>query len=607
MAIFGVIWNEFSEKSLCLVSLKKYLQENCNAKYIEKRRFTMIFNPPVQNSQLDCFEGETFILIGRIFNKVNFQSISIEEISHIIKKEKPHELSETYWGQYLFFDETEKENIPRMEITRDPIGQIPLFYARTKLGNIIFSSEIKILFSVFGLKREYNYNYLYHYILYGNFYSQETAFLNIYELPPGCELNSKQNLITINPVWDPIRYCNEPDNSRSVNLIETLKSSLKAWIGNYDNIVLSLSGGLDSSSLAYCLNTVKKNEQNFIAFNFFNSSVKASNEFSYAKKICEELQLELIDIDLINTFSFDPPQKNSFYPPNKPFPALINLRINEVIQSFFKSKVGSSILISGHGGDNLFMQQPEQLSIVDYLFTLGIKDINTKIKEIAGFYNTSYLEILYKNIAGYFANIYSHKKIFDRKNKPNWIQKDFFNDPFCFANPIYLKSNSIKFPGKFNHIRSILKAFPSISIDPIKLADPIFYPLLSQPLIEQVLSIPTYHLYHKDYDRYPFRRSISEYFKTDNVWRSSKGETTGHFQLSMKKNLNIVKSLCYDGHFCKSKFINEQEIKKQIMETSFGSIKNLYCFINLLSAEIFINYWENENSVPVQPIAPSIA
>ena len=123
-------------------------------------------------------------------------------------------------------------------------------------------------------------------------------FLGIHELPPGCRLkitnNERRTETKIEPYWDPLLASY---GTRSLydgqDAVDILQATLKPLIEPYKNIVVSLSGGLYSSSLVYCLSELKRRDQTLTAQNHFHANIQNSNELVYARKVCQETGVDL--------------------------------------------------------------------------------------------------------------------------------------------------------------------------------------------------------------------------------------------------------------------------------------------------------------------------
>ena len=128
-----------------------------------------------------------------------------------------------------------------------------------------------------------------------------------------------------------------------------------------------------------------------------------------------------------------------------------------------------------------------------------------------------------------------------------------------------------------------------------------YYPLLTMPIINIALSIPSYLSYENGYDRYLFRKSMYKKFKHDCFWRNNKSEIVGVYLLGFKKNLNFILDLCLNG-WC----VKHGLIKKNKLEERIKSIANYFPYqcattsdidmniCNLFVIEYFIYLWNNK-------------
>jgi asparagine synthase (glutamine-hydrolysing) len=270
------------------------------------------------------------------------------------------------------------------------------------------------------------------------------------------------------------------------------------------------------------------------ALNYFHPSINSSNELVHARKVCQETDIDLIEIDLSRSFPFDPSLKKITFCPNKPYVGLISLKwLQDILHCIPKDE--SSTFISGHGSDHIFMRPPPISSLSDYILEKGIKGFKEKLIDITHFYRSSCLPILRKNIVSlgmYYLSQRSKKRRskFSYEEPPDWIKQELcqkISDDFM--HPIYEFLPLKVLPGKYAQIDTLYEGLASIhmEIDP---TNPTYYPFLYKPVVDFALSIPTYDLFNKGYDRYPLRKAIGDYFRTETVRRKDKSQTTGLFQ-----------------------------------------------------------------------------
>ena len=546
------------------------------------------------NDDMDVFlENDSSILIGRAFDKISSSAVSKEDLGTA-------EFLQKIWGTYVYFDEDKHH----LEIAVSLNGQLPFFYYIFPNGNILFSSEIKTIFKVLEKKPIPNWTYMCSYLLYGFNSAVMTPVLDVHELPPGCRLkittDENFSVPKMEPFWDPLFASY---GTRSLydgrDAVEILQATLKPLIEPYQNIVVSLSGGLDSSSLMYCLSKIKRSDQKLIAQNHFHANVQSSNELVYARKVCQDTGVNLVEVDVSGFLPFSNLLGSLPMNPNKPCGAFISLNVADEIYSHFPTD-GSCIFLNGHGSDHIFMRMPPKTAASDYLLGHGFRGFKGKLKELAHFYRDSLFPILMTNAASLVS--YGLGRRLDKRHRsnretlsqevvPSWMKSCLWKHVSpAFKHPIYDHLPSRIFPGKYEQIDMLYEGLGSIQVamDPVHRAH---CPFLDEPVVEFALSFPVYELFQDGYDRYPLRKAVSDRFKTQTVWRRDKGEATGIFQLGIKKNLQDVLDLCLNGQFVQKGLIDKEGLHKTILQISSGSIDHMWPVTHLACLELFLKSW----------------
>ncbi len=99
--------------------------------------------------------------------------------------------------------------------------------------------------------------------------------------------------------------------------------------------------------------------------------------------------------------------------------------------------------------------------------------------------------------------------------------------------------------------------------------------------------------FNDSYNRYVFRREISNFFNSDAVWRKTKGQTTGVFQRSLVENRDYILELCLNGFVAKAGLIKSKILEKYISRISKGLTDYQWSLIHLLCYEIFVGCWQS--------------
>lgn len=549
-----------------------------------------------ENDRDEIWENDSAVLMGRLFDKTRYCAFAKRDFKNLSSLTK-EEIFAKVWGKYVSIHANEKAS--QFDIVVDSTGQLPFFYYVFPNGNILFASDMEIIFKVLGQQPEINWTYLCSYISYGNSSAVQTPFQNIYELPPACWLKATKNERHTQTFWNPLSsYQSSAPKER--NAVDVLQATLKPWIEPYKNICVSLSGGLDSSSLVHCLNNIKKEDQILNALNYFHGHVRSSNELIHARRVCEETGIQLTEIDMSGVLPFDSSHQKHPLNPNKPFPGMISLRWLETIAQHIPSS-DSCTFLSGHGSDHIFICPPSKKSLSDYILEKGFKGSKRQLKNLTQFYRDSIFSIFKENtlsLGNYFCSRRLEKRHpkHTEKETPEWIKQELHSQASPdFTHPIYRTLPKKILPGKYDQIDALYEGLASIHME-MNHIHLTHYPFLYQPVIEFALSFPTYDLFDKGYDRYPLREAVRDYFKTETVWRRDKGETSGILQLGLKKNLDRVLELCLEGQFVKQGLIDKEGLRQTICIISNGSVEHLWHFIRLASAEIFFNTWK-ENGI----------
>lgn len=529
-----------------------------------------------------ALEHSRKILFGRVFNKATYEEFN----ENNLRNARASDISKKWWGKYIFF---ESHVDGKTTVTRDPTGQLPFFYTQINQDLVLFSSELELLVKLLPSRPSYDWPYLLSNILYNhNSHSNRTAFQSVYELPPGCSVNL-QKPSQIELTWNPIEYINaEP--IKNLEIIQTLESSLKSWVSNYKNIVLSFSGGLDSSALIYALSSVTSADQNLVPVNFYHPDIISSDERKHAHQICSSLNHNLLEINLEDCLPFSPLKKPLSFKPNHPFAALTHLALGEKMTDIVHS-YPSSIALNGQGGDHIFLANPPPSLIIDYIRDKGLTGFQKHLQNVSDYYRTTHLQI-FKSAAREYRNICSHGRsvVYD-ENSANWMTEDFLNlGKNQFLHPVQSIFSKEIPVGKVSHIIEIDHGIASVALE-LGNHNPVYCPFLYQPMIELALKIPTYSLTQNGYDRFPLRQAISQKYGTNHVWRRNKGETTGIVQFGAKQNLNYLMDLCLEGTLSMNGFIDRALVESTLKNFSKGGAESLWPLMNLISTEIFFEMW----------------
>lgn len=530
------------------------------------------------------------VLIGRCFSKKNYHTISEEDLL-AVDRDTVESFMDDYWGCYLLF--LSSPHRTSLTVIKDPVGQIPLFYMNYQEKCLILSTDLSILKEHMQTTR-LNWDYLANFVLHGNLLTDQSAFEGINEVVSGCALEIDHHSLQQRVLWKPINYITPKASGPDCDalLIETLENVLRSWISPYKELFLEFSGGLDSSALLFCLQSSLRNDQSLTAVNIYNSRIKAATESFFARTISKEAGAYLHEIDSLHNLPLSPASPIS-RKPNKPSPLFTYMLMEQELYRLAKDKYAAQ-WICGNGGDEIFMCPPSPSLISDLVIDRGYEQMWQKINDLSYYYQIplfSILGTLSKDLIRYGLRL-PYQTVLQQPLSLTWMKKDLAEHLKKSMRHPFLTAFSGKIsPGKWAQIEYMYKAISSIHQDIVPWEHARFYPLISQPMIECALSLPTYTLFEDGFDRYPFRRAISNHFKTNSVWRKDKGETSGVFQQGLIKNKKKVFELCLEGQFAQHGFIEKNILHETLDQLMHGNVESQWPIIHLMGAEMYIDWW----------------
>lgn len=236
-------------------------------------------------------------------------------------------------------------------LARDHFGIKPLYiYQDDK--KILFSSEIKALIALPEVDDSLNPIGFQDYLSYRYVLSPYTLFKRITRLEAGTYMHIKNGVSSVFRYWD-VSYT-EPYNKPSINevkkqLTDKIKNAVSSQLMGEVPVGVLLSGGIDSSTIAYMIHKLGANLMTF------NIGFPEVNEFEYSRAVAKKFGLKHIEItttvqELVSDFdkinlALDEPVADAA--------CLPLYKLCEVLKKHV------TVVLSGEGGDEVFAGYPQ--------------------------------------------------------------------------------------------------------------------------------------------------------------------------------------------------------------------------------------------------------
>ena len=221
------------------------------------------------------FNGEIFNYKEIIKNFFSNSKLINSEIKLILElwRKKKEKFVNIINGQYaiFIFDKQSKE----IFLFRDPFGIRPVYYSHDS-NQFVFSSEMKAIVNTNLFDHEINEKSISQTCLFWTNIGSNTALTNIKILEPGFFLKWKNGKVVKGRFYN-FPFFNQKtfENIDRRFLFEQLKSSINRQIHGEVEFGCYISGGIDSSSLAYLLS--EKRKINTFSISFEDEDYDESN------------------------------------------------------------------------------------------------------------------------------------------------------------------------------------------------------------------------------------------------------------------------------------------------------------------------------------------
>jgi len=566
--------------------------------------------------------SETFLLdhgagavFGRIFNRdLSSPSAALRvefdvDESRKIVRTGGRRLIERYWGRYvgLVVDPATGETW----VLRDPSGQMPCFIAAHHGVNLVFS-DLEDCVALGVLQFTVSWEYIRAMIAYSGYQSRETALEEVSEVQLGERVRFSGNTIHRSLEWNPLAIAQtdpiQDPETAVAELRQTTRACVHTWAACYPNILHTLSGGLDSSIVLSCLKDAPS-RPNVTCLTYFGTGPD-EDERKYSRLMASHARTELIEHQLTVA--------------DAQLEQILNLRhsprpwfyMYEVEHSRFESQLASKLdvngMFSGAGGDGVFFQAHAELAVTDYLFDHGLgRDLLQVAVDAARVSRKSIWPLLVNAVRARVIPTQMHPLRMSGRPTRSIVNDDVVNagkrNPKMIHPWFANRTGSHVPPGVFWHSLSVGSApafYPSFDTGPYPERT---MPLLSQPLVELCLRIPTYVLIRNGMDRATARRAFAPDLPPEIIKRRNKGRIDQHIRDVMDANLNFIRDMLLNGRLVEEGLLNRRNLELYLTrERSPADFQYSEILQEQLCVEAWLSQWlDNRQSIRAPDAAAS--
>ncbi len=528
-------------------------------------------------SHFSCLYGSAFAKAdNRPLNKVDLPKFALKGAE---------QLTNQFWGKYLWicFDKINQ----KFTCLSDPSSQWAVYWFWSARHGLLFSDLITCLHEALNERGEHpgwNRAFFSTWLDTGSVQNGELPFESVFELPAGCAITcTAGRQPEVIPAWNPLAH---PAQSATQDPFDLLKNYAQLHVPDASQSVLELSGGLESSSVLLALRALTSPQKSLTCAHYYNAQVASSNEVEHAQGVAQYANAHLHEIN-IQTLSFSPVQ--TIPRMAKPHIRYCLLGFNQEFASRLKNQE-STPLISGHGGDALFLAPPPFGTLADAFLNLRWGRMMRIAMELAFMYRASLPQVACRAMRSLFSadpsdNVSGDFALFSKAAQPPAGKGRAHLHPF-------LQKTKIRQPGK---LYQLFLAF--LSLDDIRAPAHPFtqlthYPFLSQPMLELAVNTPSYAHFEGAHNRILLRKSVAKATDYANLWRRNKGETSGIDLLGIRQHKKHVMELCLEGFLAKEGYLDLAKTHMAIQESAKGRNDYFMSILHIFAVELFMQGWQ---------------
>jgi asparagine synthase (glutamine-hydrolysing) len=472
-------------------------------------------------------------------------------------------LLERNWGRYVAI--VRNELTSEVWVLRDPSGAFPCWLTGCE-GVHIVCSDIEDCQGLRELSFTVNWSYIASFVAHAGLQIRATALNEVSEVQPGERLRFARGSLERSMEWDPIRIARSAPLDSHEDALAALRATtvgcVHTWAACYDGILHNLSGGLDSSIVLACLVSAPSRPR-LTCLNYFSTG-PYEDERRYARAMARHAGVALVEHQL------DPKAVR--------LQELLQLRrtprpwfyLYEIEHGRFENELagqyGADSLFSGAGGDSVFFQARPDLAVTDYLLDhgFGVGVLHTAV-DAARVSRRSIWPLLAQAV---WARLFGAR----------W-------DPVSMAKPLTRTVVNSEVIAAAQRDEALAHAWlvpavtrgapPGIMWQVLSISTPPAYyssfvpgpspertmPLLSQPLVELCLRIPTYLLIKGGRDRALARGAFARDLPTEIIRRQAKGRADQYMRNILDANLEFVRELLLDGMLVRRGILNRSALE----------------------------------------------
>jgi asparagine synthase (glutamine-hydrolysing) len=499
-------------------------------------------------------------------------------------------LIEGFWGGYVAIVRDDASQA--VHVIRAPLGDLPCYYLQNE-GLTIVASDVGGLVAAGILQPAINWSFIAGHLLREHFRPSATGLRGVTELLGGTRLTVTAGDTRVEQLWSPWTFAARPaeiaDEAIAIEQVrETTLACVNAWGSDFRHIVLGVSGGLDSSIVAACL----AHGDTPVTCLTLATQDAGGDERLHARDLATHLgislheafeDLALVDLGRSDAAHLPRPLARAF------------AQSGDQLSLRLAAQVGGDAFFSGAGGDNVFCYLPSAAPIADRLLAQGVgRGVVRTVRDVSRLTDSSIWKAAVMGMRRAWFRARGHSWPCNR----TFLTEEAIARASALGHHLWLDAPAHALPGKAAHIAWLIGIQNHLEGFGRERTHRMVAPLLSQPLVELCLRIPSWMWCSGGRNRSTARSAFARDLPHSIIERRSKG-SPGSFVVELyEAHRERVRTLLSDGLLARAGLVDIDSVIAVIDDPRPVRAHHYSRIMALVDVEAWLRAWEEPAKVP---------
>ncbi|QUD90133.1 asparagine synthase-related protein [Phenylobacterium montanum] len=484
------------------------------------------------------------------------------------------------WGGYVAFLLDQRRGV--IHVLRDPSGAQPCYRSRIGDAEIVYSDLVYPLALGLIAPRP-DPGAIAHHLSFPDLRTSITGLVGVEELLAGCRVSfGPRGGVVRGCGWTPWRFADREsqltDRAAAVARVRQItRDCVTTWGRRSRSILLELSGGLDSSIVAACL----AEQAPSLTCATLTATALGPDEQRYAAAVARGLgaPLELAQLD---PAAIDPVRGPGTVTA-RPWPAHLTWAIDAALQPI-AATVRPDAFFSGGGGDNAFCYLPNAAPAADALLACGFgATFVAAILDLAELHGATVWRA-----AGLAVKKALRRPTGWRKDGLFLCRAALPDEP---APHPWLDAPTNALPGKLHHVMALMSIQTVQDRKARAALAPVRFPLLSQPLMEACLTVPSWMWIAGGRNRSVAREAFADDLPPLIVNRRTKGDFAGICRALFETHREAFKELLLGGWLDAEGILDRPQVEGFLGQDGPLRSEAFYRLLEIAAVEAWARSW----------------